>query len=199
MLKDKIVTINPCAIVSDFNSLYPSGNKVLISREVLKQDPNILEIKTPIIDWLNHELYDFGWKTEYKNSNPKNDPIFYNDIAKRLYFFFIYLCKNFKNKHVLIFGHPSFISHITNNKFKCDELNIFKFKYICDQIKCERIIKINIPKLLLNQVTPEQKSDEINVLSYNICYQCMLNKQEGSVHFVCNQTCATNIIRFINT
>ncbi len=200
VLKDKNVIIYPCAIVSDFTNTINIGNKQIISRTTLKRDPNIMAITVPKIDWINHELYDSGWKDQYKNSDPKTDINFYTYIKMRLHFFFEYLCINFKNKdkNILIFGHPSFISHITNNNFTSDNLDIFKFNYLCDKNKIENFVKVNILSQI-QQPLLQQKSQEINVLSYNICYQCMENKKEGTVSYLCDDTCKINITKFIDS
>ena len=200
VLKDKNVIIYPCAIVSDFTNTMNIGNKQIISRTTLKRDIDLMKVHTPVIDWTNHKLYDYGWKDQYKNSDPKTDNNFYTYIAMRLHFFFEYLCINFKNKDkdVLIFGHPSFISHITNNIFRSDNLDIFKFNYLCDKNKIENFIKVNI-LTQIQQPLLQQKLEEINILSYNICYQCMLKKKEGTVKYLCDNSCKQNITSFINS
>ena len=198
VLKDKNVIINPCAIISDFTDTMNIGNKQIISRTTLKRDSDILAITIPAIDWKNHDLYDYEWKDQYENSDPKTDINFYTNIALRLDFFFEFLCINFKNKDVLIFGHPSFISHITNNIFTSDNLDIFKFNYSCDKNKIENFIKVNI-LTQIQQPLLQQKLEEINTLSYNICYQCMLKKKEGTVKYLCDKSCKRNITRFIDS
>ena len=137
--------------------------------------------------------------TENYKPDFSNDDKFYSDLVLR-----IKLIKKFFNNinninNILIFTHWGVIKELTDTS--TGNLSMVKFRFNCNDQTIDNIkhIPIEIPQNIISMINTDSFDLEINILSYNICYQCMENKKEGTVSYLCNDTCKTNITNFIDS